>query len=357
MLAAVYYGPHDLRVEERSLPQISSDEALLHVLATGICGTDLRIFHGYHRKYPSGTIRIPGHEVVGEIVEVGRNVKGVKVGERVFVAPNIGCGRCLQCTSGKNNLCADYDAFGITIDGSFAEYMRIPSQAIVQGNLISIDEEIDPGVGTLIEPFACVLRGQRAVHIQPGETVLVIGAGPIGLMHVLLAWLQGAGKVIISELAPKRIEQARKVRVDKVVNAAEENLITTIFEQTAGRGADVIIVAAPSQEAQRVSLELASVGGRINFFGGLPRGNSIAPLDTNLIHYKELIITGTTGCSTEDCQRAAAIVASKRLDLSPLISVRFPLSEVSQAIKAAESGEHLKIILLPDSHNASNVEG
>ena len=141
MLAAVYHGPDDLRVENCPIPEIGPDEALLKVESAGICGTDLRILHGGHRMYTAGVQRIPGHEVVGEIVAVGEKVKGVEVGTRVFVSPNMGCGNCDQCVSGNNNRCADYDAFGVTIDGAFAEYLRIPAAAIMQGNLILLDTE------------------------------------------------------------------------------------------------------------------------------------------------------------------------------------------------------------------------
>ena len=138
MLAAVYHGPDDLRLEQVPLPAIGPGEALLRVTSACICGTDLRILHGGHRKYPAGTVRIPGHEVVGEIARVGSEVVGLTVGQRVFVAPNMGCGHCRQCVSGNNNLCADYQAVGITLDGGFAEYMRIPAAAIAQGNLMPI---------------------------------------------------------------------------------------------------------------------------------------------------------------------------------------------------------------------------
>ncbi len=176
MIAVVYHGPEDLRVEERPIPTIADDEVLLKVLSTGICGTDIRILHGAHRMYPAGTIRIPGHEVVGEIVESGSQLNDLHAGMRVFVAPNMGCGHCRQCISGNNNRCAQYAAIGVTLDGSFAEYMRVPASAIAQGNLIPVDNSIDPAAAALIEPFACVLRGQEALHIQPGE----IGAGHRG---------------------------------------------------------------------------------------------------------------------------------------------------------------------------------
>ena len=192
MLAAVYHGPDDLRLEQYPLPAIGPGEALLRVTSACICGTDMRILHGGHRKYPAGTVRIPGHEVVGEIARVGSEVVGLTVGQRVFVAPNMGCGHCRQCVSGNNNLCADYQAVGITLDGGFAETMRIPAAAIAQGNLMPIAEGVDPAVAALTEPFACVLRGQDAVGTAPGDVVVVVGVGPIGAMHILLARLRGA---------------------------------------------------------------------------------------------------------------------------------------------------------------------
>jgi len=347
MLAAVYHGPNDLRVEERPVPKIKSNEALLKVISTGICGTDLRIWHGSHRKYSPGTIRIPGHEVVGNIVEVGADISGLEQGQRVFIAPNMGCGHCRQCISGNNNLCAFYEAPGITFDGSFAEYMRIPAAAILQGNLIPISEQLDSAVATLIEPFACVLRGQEAVHIQPGESVLVVGAGPIGIMHVMLARLQGAAKVYVSELNSERAIQVREFSADIVVNPADEDLSQIMNNQTKGTGVDVVIVAAPAHKAQQAALDVAAIGGRINFFAGLPKDNPTIEMNSNLIHYKELIVTGTTASSTQNCQRAAEIVNSGRIDFSNLISARFPLSEAVDAFSVAESGKALKVVLEP----------
>lgn len=347
MLAAVYYGPDDLRVEERPLPEIGPGEALVRVASTGICGTDLRILHGAHRHYTPGTVRIPGHEVVGEVVEVGEQVKGLSPGQRVFVAPNMGCGHCRQCVSGNNNLCPDYQAIGITLDGSFAEYLRIPAAAILQGNLIPLSPALDPAAAALIEPFACVVRGQDALHIQPGEVVLVIGAGPIGVMHAMLARLRGARRVIVSEINPARVAQARGLGIDQVVNPAEQDLPGLIAEETGGEGVDAVIVAAPSHLAQKSALELAAIGGRINFFGGLPKDRPEVHLNTNLIHYKELRVTGTTACSTADCRRAAAIASSPRCDLLPLVGRRFPLREARAAFAAAEDGKWLKVVMEP----------
>ena len=347
MLAAVYHGPEDVRLEEVAVPVIGADEVLLKVANAGICGTDLRIWHGAHRKFPPGTVRIPGHELVGDIVELGANVKGLEPGERVFVAPNMGCGHCRQCVSGNNNRCARYEAIGVTMDGAFAEYVRIPAAAILQGNLIPLAAQADPAAATLIEPFACVLRGQDAVTVRPGEVVLVVGAGPIGVMHVMLARLRGAGRVIVSDLLPDRLRLAIRTGADRTVSPLQEDLAAVIAEESGGEGADVIIVAAPAAGAQEEALKLSAIGGRINLFGGLPREQSTIRFDSNLVHYKELVVTGTTACSTADCWRAAALVNSGRVDLSHLVSARFPLSEALQALAAAEDRKSLKVVIEP----------
>jgi len=347
MLAAVYYGPHDLRLEERPAPAIGSADALLKVVSTGICGTDLRIFHGAHRKYAPGIIRIPGHEVVGEIAEIGPEVKGYSVGQRVFVAPNFGCGYCVQCISGNNNRCLDYGGLGVTVDGTFAEYLHIPAAAIRQGNLIPIAEDADPAAAAMIEPFACVLRGQEAVKVQVGDVVLIIGAGPIGVMHIMLARLRGASRVIVSELIEMRRVQALQAGANRVVNPVEEDLAGVVFDESGGTGADVVIVAAPAPAAQVQALQLAAIGGRINFFGGLPKDRPIIEADANAIHYKELWVTGTTGCSTGDCRRAAAIVNAGQVNLAHLVSGRFPLRAVLEAFAAAEQRTSLKIVIEP----------
>jgi L-iditol 2-dehydrogenase len=347
MLADVYHGPNDLRVEEVPVPKIGAGELLIKVLSASICGTDLRIYHGNHRMYTPGTVRIPGHEVVGTIAEIGEGLEGFVFGERVFIAPNMGCGHCAQCVSGNNNLCANYDAIGVTIDGGFAEFMRVPANSVQQGNVIEVSETVDPAVAALMEPFACVLRGQNALHIQPGEIVLVIGAGPIGVMHTKLAKVRGAGQVIVSEPIVDRAVQAKRMGADLVINPMEENLQSVIDDESNGRGADIIIVAAPVHAAQESALTVAAIGGRINFFGGLPKDRPTIDFNSNLVHYKELVITGTTACSTNDCWQATRIVNSGLIDLSDLVSQRFPLREAVAAFAAAEDRKSLKIVLEP----------
>lgn len=347
MLAAVYHGPNDLRIEKVPVPKIQTGEILVKVLSASICGTDLRIYHGNHRMYTSGTVRIPGHEVVGTIEKIGQDVNGYSTGQRVFCAPNTGCGHCLQCVNGNNNLCANYDAIGVTSDGGFAEYVRIPANSVQQGNVIVISESVDPAVAALMEPFACVLRGQNALQINPGEIVLIMGAGPIGIMHIKLANARGAGRVIVSEPIPERAAQAKQMGAHLVVDPTSDNLKEILSKESLGRGADAVIVAAPSHAAQESALDLAAISGRINFFGGLPKDNPWIKFDSNLVHYKELVITGTTACSTADCVQAAHIVNTGLVDLSDIISQRFPLKDAVAAFTAAEDRKSLKIVLEP----------
>jgi L-iditol 2-dehydrogenase len=339
MLAAVYHGPKNLRLEEVPVPEIEPHEVLVKVLNASICGTDLRIYQGAHRKYPAGTVRIPGHETVGEIAEIGKQVRGLEINQKVFIAPNTGCGHCAQC--------ADYQALGITLDGAFAEYMRVPAAAISQGNLMPIQEGIDPAVAALIEPFACVVRGQNPLQIQPGDTVLVMGAGPIGVMHLLLARLRGAGKVLVSDLIPERLEQASNLGADRIIDLNHEDQAEVIPQETDGLGANAIIVAAPAHAAQEAALHLAAYRGRINLFGGLPQDRPTINFDSNLVHYKELIVTGTTACSTQDCRQAAEIVNSRRVDLSPLISATFPLKDILKAFAEAGNRRAMKVVIKP----------
>ncbi len=347
MRALVYHGPGRLEVEDRPEPTAERGEAVIRVLAAGICGTDLRIAKGAHRAYPEGTRRVPGHEIAGEVVAVGAGVDGSTVGERVFVAPNLGCGVCPACRAGRVNLCANADAFGITLDGAFAEYMHVPAAAVAQGNLLPVPRDADPAAVSAVEPLACVLRGQRAVSLAEGDTVLVCGAGPIGLLHVLLAGAAGAAQVIVSEPHPRRRADAEELGATVGIDPTAEDLRERVLEVTDGLGADVVITAVPVPAVQEQSLELAAVGGRINFFGGLPKEASTISIDSNVVHYRELTLTGTTANDTDDCRRALALATAGRVDLGRIVTARFGLDEAGDAFAAAGAGQELKVVIEP----------
>lgn len=335
----MYHGPNDLRLEEREVPAPSEGEVVVRVDACGICGTDLRIAAGQHRAYGPRTTRVPGHEIVGTVA-ASRTV-AVTEGARVFVAPNLSCASCAQCRQGRVNLCTAPRAFGITHDGGFATYLTVPADAVAHGNLIGLDNGIDAATAAVAEPLACVLRGQAACGIRRGDVVLIVGAGPIGLLHLLAARVHEPAAVIVSEPGEHRRARAAAWGADATVDPADD------LEREIGDGVDVVIVAAPAADAQAQAVRLARPGGRINFFGGLPNGRSEVALDANHIHYKELVVTGTTANTTADCREALRRVADGAIEAAPFVSARHPLGDAMEAFDEARSGEALKVVIEP----------
>jgi L-iditol 2-dehydrogenase len=342
--ALVYHGPDDLRLEERPDPEPGQGEALLRVRACGICGTDLRIAAGGHRAYPAGTVRVPGHEIAGTLEAVGQGVD-LPVGATAFVAPNVGCGRCPPCRKGRVNLCRTPRALGITDDGGFAERVLLDAQLIAQGNVLLVGDDADLAALAIVEPLACALRGSKACSIGEGDVVVIFGAGPVGLMHLELALLRSPAAVIVGE--PNAARRAEAARFGATTAVEPEELADAVSEHSDGNGADVVITAAPAPAAQQQALELAAPGARINFFGGLPRDHSHVELDTNLIHYRELLVTGTTANTNEDCREALAFVVSGRVDTAALVGSRQPLDAADAAFDAARSGDVLKVVIEP----------
>jgi L-iditol 2-dehydrogenase len=337
--ALVYHGADDLRVEERRDRVPGPGEALLRVEACGICGTDLRIAAGAHRAYPEGTVRVPGHEIAGRLEAVGDGVD-LPVGASAFVAPNIGCGHCPECRAGRVNLCRTPRALGITDDGGFAEFVLLDEALVSQGNVLLVEDGRDMAALALVEPLACALRGSEACRIAEGDVVVIVGAGPVGLMHLQVARLRNPARVIVSEPSPARRAEAERFGADVTVEPEQ-------LAEAVGDGADVIVTAAPAPAAQRQAIELAAPGARINFFGGLPRDRSQVELDTNLIHYRELVVTGTTANTTEDCREALELVVSGRVDTAGLVGDREPLAAAADAFATARAGERLKVVIEP----------
>lgn len=346
MRAAVYHGIKDLRLESLPKPETKPGEALLKVLSAGICGTDLRIYEGGHNRIPLGTARVLGHEVVGEVIEVGEGVD-MQSGTRVTVAPNIGCGSCTQCTSGWTNLCPGYEAFGVTLNGGFAEYMLVTSSAIQQGNVVPLPSHVPDDEAILAEPLSCCINGQEAVTVGAGDVVLVMGAGPIGLMHVLLAKFMGARKLIMSESNEWRLSQAEVCGADVSINPKQQNIQDVISDVTAGEGVDVVIIANDSPIAQRQALELTRPRGRINFFGGLPKSVAEVGLNTNIIHYRQLHVTGTTGSNVRQFKSAINMISKGEIKIANLVSDCFPLEMIHQGLEFSRSGMALRVVIKP----------
>jgi L-iditol 2-dehydrogenase len=283
--------------------------------------------------------------VAGVIVEVGAQVTELALGMRVGLAPNTGCGVCDQCVAGWTNLCPNYTAFGISQDGGFAEYMLITEAAIRQGNVVPIPDDVPYHVAALAEPLSCCLNGQEALHISPDDIVLIMGAGPIGMMHALLAKASGARTVIVSELSAARLERARSFGADVLVDAAHEDLAAVVQKTSRGQGANAVIVAAPAPEAQVQALELASRRGRINFFGGLPKDRPHIQFNSNLVHYKQLLVTGTTGSNVRQYRASMNLIVAGRIQLDDLASTRLPLDDIMEGFARSRSGQEMRVLV------------
>lgn len=346
MKAAYYYGIGDIRIEDVDIPKINEDEMLIKVKACAVCGTDLRIFKFGHFKIPQGVKRVLGHEIAGEIAEVGSKVKGYTAGMKVATPPNIGCGTCPMCIQGFNQLCPDYEAFGISLDGGFQEYMKVPAYAIKEGNVVPIPEGVSFEEAAVTEPLSCCYHSYKALNTVPGDTVLIIGAGPIGALHAMMNRLAGAAKVIVADISQERLNEIKNLGADVIINSGEKNLAEEVKKETNGMGASVIITACSVPELQRQALEMASAHGRINFFGGLPKGKEEVTLNTNLIHYKELIALGTTGSSISDYYKSLQIVSSGKINVKALISATFGIAETVKAFEYAASGKGMKAVVV-----------
>ncbi len=346
MIAATYTQHQGYRIEERPIPKINEDELLVRVMTSSICGTDLRIIRNGHRKLRDGQSVVLGHEFAGVVELRGARVPRVfEEGMRVGVAPNMGCGLCPLCARGLYNMCPDYTAFGITLDGAHAEYVRIPAAAIAQGSVVPLPDTVSFTEATLIEPLSCAVNGNRSVNIGFGDAVLVFGAGPIGLMHVMLARNSGAGTVLVADIQDHRLEQALAAGADVTIHSGREDVRERVMDLTGGIGADVVITACSVAEVQRQSLALLAPFGRVCLFGGLPKDNSMVEFDTNIIHYKNLVVTGVTGGSPQDFRAALALIAGKRVDARQFISHLYPRDAMAQAFETALGGETMKVAI------------
>ncbi len=348
MLAATYTQGGTLQVAEIPTPVIDGDELLLRVRAASICGTDVKIVHSGHRKLAAGQRIVLGHEFVGVIEEKGSRVSGFAVGERVGIAPNAGCGQCDACVRGTSNYCPTYTAFGIDRDGGHASFVRVPARFIAQGNIVRLPEEVSDREAALLEPFSCVVNGVRATQVSLGDTVVVYGAGPIGLLHIMLCRAAGAATVIAVDPLSERLERARQLGADETVVPTIESVPERVFSLTQGRGADVVITACPISQVQSEAVQLLAPFGRLCLFGGLPKSAGPVPIDTNAIHYGNFVITGTTGGSVQDYRLALRLVAGRRIDLSQVISHVFGLSELRSAYDTALAGTGGKVILVAE---------
>lgn len=343
MNAAVLHGIDDLKLERRPVPEPGPGEVLLRVDANTICGTDLRLISGAKTAGVRPGV-IMGHEFAGRVAAVGEGVEGVDIGRQATCSIVVSCNHCLNCLNGREHLCENLELFGYAIDGGMAEYLLVPKRAMDKGNLVLTPNELSPTLLALAEPLSCVLNGAHQVNVQPGDSVAVLGTGPIGLLHIALARMAGATRIFASG-RPGRLEMAEQLGAIAVTET-EDALVDLILGRTEGRGVDVVIVAVGDTTLANIALRLAAIGGRVNYFAGFPKG-STAVTDPNIIHYNELVVTGGSNARRADVVRAVELLSSGLLPVADLVSHTFPLTDLDGAIAAVRDRLGLKIAVLP----------
>lgn len=354
MKALRYYAPEDVRLEDVPEPVCGPDEIKIRVRNCSTCGTDVKILHNGHQNLtPPRTI---GHEIAGDIVEVGAEVNATygtawAPGDRVQVIAAVPCGECHECAKGWMAVCQNQTSMGYQYDGGFAKYMIVPRQVLKVDGLNRIPDNVGYDEASAAEPFACAINAQDLLGIEPGDTVVVFGAGPIGCMHIRIArGVHDCGPVYLVDVNDARLKMsADAVHPDEVINAADTDVVARVLELTGGRGADVVITATAANITQEQAIAMAARNGRISFFGGLPKTNPTITCDSNVVHYRQLHIHGANGSAPEHNKRALHYISTGQVPVKDLITRHIALDEVLDAFGIVQNGEAIKVTVEPNA--------
>ncbi len=344
MKAALMYGPDDIRVEETEKPICPKDGLLLKIMAVGLCGSDIRNLTTDSRKgdYPF----IYGHEIVGLVDEIGNEQAKYSVGDRLFLFPGTYCMECDECISGHSENCSDTAVAKLAGTGGFAQYVAVSGEKIRRGGIYEIPDDVSFEAASLGEPLTSVFACLENVDVSFPDTLVIIGAGPIGCFMAQLSKIRGAQKVIMIDINDNRLEMAKQFGVDVTVNSLKEDPIEAVKSLTNGRGADKVISATPANATQTQSIHMVRKGGLVVFFGGVPKG-SMTELDCNLIHYNNIWIKGHFGASYSQSKRAFQLAISPNFPTEKFVTHVLPLEQINEGIKLTRTGEAIKVVLHP----------
>lgn len=346
MKAVVLKKPGELVLEDRAMPVCDAGELLVRVRACNICRTDLKCATIGQRDlvYP----RVLGHEIAGEIIAKGSNVSGYRIGQRVHVHPGISCGECEYCKSGQDNLCNQIKIMGFNFDGGFQEVIKIDQKSLKARVVNSINndglayEEI-----SFIEPLACCVNIQDRLKMNSKSVLVIIGGGRLGLLNLFLAKAEGVGNVILIEENEDRRNRGKGFGFDAVFSGDEPDLIDQLKRCSNDHGVDVVIPCCPGPKALDLALQILRKKGKLGYFSGITRDDSFYP-DINLIHYKEISVVGSYGCSVKHSRKAKTLLESKKLNVHPLISHRVKLAELAQGMDYIRNGDGYSTIVVMD---------
>jgi L-iditol 2-dehydrogenase len=346
MRAVILKGFNDYEYGEVDKPVCDKEGLLIEVKACGLCGSDLRTLSSGHRnvKYPW----IIGHEVCGVVVETGCNYRGkFAMGDVLAVAPPVYCGECEYCKKGRLELCMNMRELAQQWKGGFAEYMAIPPEALRNGIIVKVTDGLDYSAIALAEPPSSCVSAHEKLSTGIHDDVLIIGAGPIGCLHVCLAMARGAKRIFIADVSESRLEMCKALGDVTTINSVQTDLVQRVKELTEGYGPDVVITANPIGATQVQAVEAVKKGGRIAFFGGLPDGNSTPMIDTNMVHYKGITIIGTTNFAPHHYLTALALIRSGRIPAGKLVTHILPLERFAEGVALAREGKALKVVFTP----------
>lgn len=343
MKTAVYYDTNDIRIEEREPPVPEKGEALIKVHACGLCGTD--IHKAVHRTVKPGTVL--GHEVSGEIVKLGEGVENFREGDRVFVAHHVPCFTCRYCLRGHHTVCRQWKETNIQ-PGGFSEFIKA-SALHVKHAMVRIPDSMSYEQAAMMEPAACAIRAVERAGVRPGDNVMVIGTGQVGVLFVQFAKVYRAGMVIASDVSDFRLEMSRKLGADRIINGASQDVKSCIMEITGGQGADVIFVAAAVPALLSAAVDYAAKGGTVLSFA-LFGGGTVVPVDVNRICVDEVSLIGSYSSAPFEYPTVREFISKKLIDADTMITHRFPLSQLNEAIRTATDPNEkcLKIMITPD---------
>jgi L-iditol 2-dehydrogenase len=341
MKACIFHGPGDVRVEERPQPQPGPGQMLLEMRATGICYSDIRVYKG-EKKARAGVI--PGHEPVGVIAALGEKVEGFRTGQEVALCPILACGACFFCRRGYRNRCPQRVTLGYEEDGGLAEYMLVPEALLRLGHVFPLPTGLPTSRATLTEPLACVLNSLETCRVTAGGSLVVVGAGPMGLLHIMLARQMGVSTIIAVEPLDERLAHARRFGADICLNPKRDDPASRVMAATDGLGADAVVITTGSAQAAATGLALARRQGVVSLFAGFPPDSSIA-LDANAIHYGELVLTGSQNATSDQYRRALQLLT--RLPQAEEVNTHpFKISEGPKAYSSRLGMDGLKSLVV-----------
>ncbi|MGL4593156.1 MAG: alcohol dehydrogenase catalytic domain-containing protein [Thermoguttaceae bacterium] len=348
MQAIVYHAPGDIRFENIPKPECKDGELLVKVDACAVCGTDLK-----SKNHGNPRIKAPlvmGHEFTGIVAEVSQTaISGFNVGDRIVMATSVSCGECFYCKKGFKNLCLNLAPMGFSYHGGMAEYVAIPALALKGGHVVKVPQQVEAKYAALAEPVSCAVNSVDQCKVQQGDTVLVMGAGPMGLLNAVVAKAMGASTIIMSELNSLRREQAANFAIDILVDPASENIAEIVKKATGGIGADVVIVAAPAAFPQEQALSLVRKQGTVCLFASLPVGKSMINIDSRILHYGEIRMIGTSDSTPEHVKTAVSLIATKKIPVEKIASHILPFNQIDKAFELMVSGEALRVVLIPSN--------